>query len=388
MTTILAKIFINNNLEDTPSDIRRKYGVLYGATGIFLNCVLFIIKLISGFITGSVAIIADALNNLSDGGSSLISLIGFRLSGHKPDPEHPFGHGRIEYVSGLIVSMLIILMGCELFISSVKKIIHPESVRFSYIAVVILIVSILVKLYMYYYNKKGSDKFKSAVMGATAMDSLSDTIATTAVLLSMIIAHFTGLKLDGWCGLLVALFIIYAGVTSAKDTIDPLLGTKADPAFVEKIAKFVLSFDGVYGVHDLVVHDYGAGRMMISLHAEVSAEDNINEVHDTIDNIEKKLRDTLGCHAVIHMDPVLINDENTNRMKRLTELVAKSVDESLTIHDFRMTMGSTHTNLIFDVVVPYEVDMAEDQVITAIRNKIEALPGNLYAVIEVDRPLY
>lgn len=388
MTTLLARLFIKSGQGEVNADVRRQYGVLYGATGIALNIVLFIIKLVAGIVSGSMAMTADAINNLSDGGSSLVSLLGFKLSGQKPDPSHPFGHGRMEYLSALFVSIFIVFMGGELCISSIRKIINPSEVRFSYTLVGVLLISIAVKLYMFYYNHEGAKRINSAVLSATAMDSLSDVVATSTVLISMIVSEYSKLRLDGWAGLLVSFFILYTGIVSAKDAVDPLLGTKADPEFVKKIAEFVMSFEGIYGVHDLVVHDYGVGRMMISLHAEVPAEGNIVEIHDTIDNIEKKLKDTLGCHAVIHMDPVYVHDDNTNRMKRLTELVAKSVDESLTVHDFRMVMGYTHTNLIFDVVIPYEVKMSEEEVTEAIRNKIESLPGNLYAVIEVDRPLY
>ena len=231
--------------------------------------VLFIIKIIAGIISGSVAITADAINNLSDAGSSIIMMVGFKMSGHKPDPEHPFGHGRIEYVTGLVVSMLIILMGVELIKSSIAKIINPDEVVYSPIVLGILIISILVKLYMYYYNKKTSEKINSAAMNATAMDSLSDSISTATVLLAMFLTYVLGVKVDGWCGLLVSGFILYSGISSAKDTLDPLLGNKPSAEYVDAIEKFVTSYDEVLGVHDLIVHDYGPGRVMISLHAEL-----------------------------------------------------------------------------------------------------------------------
>lgn len=387
MITLLEKIVLKNTEGDSPSELRRKYGMLFGGVGIFLNIVLFAIKLIAGIISGSVAIVADSLNNLSDCGSSIISLVGFKLAGQKPDTNHPFGHGRFEYISGLVISMLIILMGGELFITSIRKIFNATPIIYNNVVLIILIISIVVKLYMFYYNKSGAEKFKSSVMKATSMDSLSDSVTTLVVLISTLVAHFCGLKIDGFAGLIVSVFILYSGITSAKDTIDPLLGSKPDKEFVEKIANFVMSFEGIYGVHDLVVHDYGAGRMMISLHAEVPADGNIVALHDTIDNIEHKLQETLGCHATIHMDPVQVNDENTNRMKRLTTLIVKSIDESFTIHDFRMVYGQTHINLIFDVVVPYEVNMTEDEVKDAICSKVRSLPGNLYAVVDVDHPM-
>lgn len=388
MITLLSKICIKNSSDTVTNEDRRKYGMLLGGVGIFLNICLFVLKIVASFFTGSVSIMADAFNNLSDAGSSLIQMIGYKLSGHKPDNEHPFGHGRLEYVSGLIISIIIIILGFQLFTASIGKIIHPSQVVFSKISIIILVISVFVKLYMYSYNKNYSKRLNSVVMQAAAFDSLSDCIATTTVLLAAMIYEYKGIRIDGVVGLIVSAFIIYTGITSAKDTISPLLGEKTDKEFVEKIAKFVLSYDDIRGVHDLVVHDYGAGRMMISLHAEVSATGDIIKLHDTIDNIERKLKEVLGCHAVIHMDPIVTDDEATLRMNRLCSLIAKSIDESLTIHDFRMIAGPTHTNLIFDVLVPFEVKMTEAEVKKAIEEKVSALPGGLIAVIETDRPLY
>lgn len=386
MIELLAKKMIPNYEEVKNSSVRQAYGVLCGAVGIVFNIVLFIIKIIAGIISGSVAITADAINNLSDAGSSIIMMVGFKMSGHKPDPEHPFGHGRIEYVTGLVVSMLIILMGVELIKSSIAKIINPGEVVYSPIVLGILIISILVKLYMYYYNKKTSEKINSAAMNATAMDSLSDSISTATVLLAMFLTYVLGVKVDGWCGLLVSGFILYSGISSAKDTLDPLLGNKPSAEYVDAIEKFVTSYDEILGVHDLIVHDYGPGRVMISLHAEVPCTGDLLEIHDTIDNIERRLNEVLGCQSVIHMDPVVVNDEVTDRMKRLCMLIAKSVDESFSIHDFRMVKGPTHTNLIFDVVAPYDVKLTEDDIKEQICRKVSELPGNHFAVVQVDRP--
>lgn len=386
MITLISKLFIKNKGK-SDAEVRRQYGVLLGGVGIALNIFLFIIKCISGILTGSIAMISDSFNNLSDSGSSLISLIGFKLSGQKPDTEHPYGHGRFEYVSGLIISIIIIVMGTELFFSSCKSIASKATVTFNTVSVAILIVSIIVKIYMFYYNNACSVKFKSAVMKAAARDSLSDCVATGTVLIAAFIYKYTGISLDGYAGVLVSGFIIYTGISSAKDTINPLLGSKPDAEYVKKICDFVTSYDGVYGVHDLVIHDYGAGRTMVSLHVEVPAEGNFVELHDTVDAIERRLQETLGCHAVIHMDPVFVNDEDTNRMKRLSELVVKSVDESLSIHDFRMVTGKIHTTLIFDVVMPFEIGKSEAELKKEIEDKFAALPGNLSAVIVVDRPL-
>lgn len=387
MIELLSKFTIKNTNDEDKQAIRRQYGVLLGGVGIFFNIILFIVKTVCGVITGSVSTIADAINNISDAGSSLVQLIGYRLSGQKPDTEHPFGHGRIEYVSGLIISIIILLMGVKLLEASIIKVIHPSEVFFSKMTVIILILSVFIKLYMYSYNKKYSEKLKSVVLQATAFDSLSDCVATSVVLLSMMIYEYTGMHVDGIAGIIVSIFILYTGFTAAKDTINPLLGEKADPEFVNKIAQFVMSYEDVLGVHDLIVHDYGAGRMMITLHAEVSANGDFVKLHDTIDNIERKLRDVLGCQTVIHMDPVFVNDEATIRMKRFCTLITKSISESLTIHDFRMVAGPTHIKLVFDVLAPYELDMSDDKIKSEIENKISALPGNLSAVVDVDRPM-
>lgn len=388
MVELLAKKFIKTDGSMDESLIRQKYGTLCGSVGIFFNIVLFIIKFIAGIISGSVAIVADALNNLSDAGSSIITLVGFKLSGQKPDPDHPFGHGRLEYVTGLIVSLFIILMGVELLKSSVAKIFNPQPLFCSSLTVIILSVSIIIKLYMYYYNKKYSDKFNSQALKATAMDSLSDSVATAMVLLATLISQYKGIKIDGYCGLIISALILYTGYSAAKDTIAPLLGTKADKEFVEMIEKFAESYDDVIGVHDLVIHDYGPGRLMITFHAEVPANGNIMELHDTIDLMEHRIREVLGAHAVVHMDPVVTDDERVSRMNRIVQLLAKQIDERITVHDFRMVPGHTHTNLIFDVVLPFEVKMSEEEVKEKLENMIRELPGNHFAVIDVDRPFY
>lgn len=386
MIGILSNIFIKNRENTQDAGVRRAYGVLCGAFGVFLNIILFGIKLTAGFIAGSVAITADAFNNLSDAGSSIVTMVGFKMAGQRPDPEHPFGHGRIEYITGLVVSMIIILMGFELLKSSIDKIRHPEPPVLSPVVAIILIVSIIVKLYMYYYNSDISKRISSSAMKATALDSFTDSIATLVVLSCALIGHYSGYSIDGWCGLAVSAFVLYAGLSSAKDTIDPLLGSKPSKEYVDAIERFVTSYEDVIGIHDLVVHDYGPGRIMISLHAEVPADRNILDVHDTIDNIERRINETLGCSCVIHMDPVVVNDDATDRMKQLCLLIAKSVDEKFTIHDFRMVKGPSHTNLIFDVVAPFDCKLSEDEIRNTICAKVESLPGNHYAVIEIDRP--
>lgn len=385
MITFLSKLFIKNNEDIKNTQVRLAYGVLCGAVGIFLNLCLFTGKFIAGAISHSIAITADAFNNLSDAGSSIITLIGFKMSGQKPDPDHPFGHGRIEYISGLLVSVVILLMGLELLKSSVSKIIHPEELSFSPVIIGILLASILVKCYMYLYNHRLGRKLESAAMCATATDSLSDTLATTVVLIATLVAHFTGLAIDGWCGILVGLFICYAGFNAAKDTISLLLGQAPDKGFVQQVNDIVMAHDKVIGIHDLIVHNYGPGRILISLHAEVPADGDILVLHDLIDTIEHELRDTLNCHAVIHMDPVQVGDEETARLKALVSGYIAEIDASLTMHDFRIVTGPTHTNLIFDVVTPYQFRLSDSQLIAEITRKIQQNNPTYYAVIEVDK---
>lgn len=386
MINILAKFFIKDYNDVESPKVRGAYGVLCGAVGIILNIILFTFKLIAGTISGSVAITADAFNNLSDAGSSIITMIGFKMAGHKPDPEHPFGHGRIEYITGLIVSFLIILMGFELGKSGIEKILNPNPVEFSKITVIILIFSILIKLYMYLYNKRTADKISSQAMMATASDSFSDSIATSAVLFSMMISEFTGADIDGYCGLLVAAFILYSGIMSAKDTISPLLGVKPEKDFIDKIEQYALSYPEIIGIHDLIVHDYGPGRVMISFHAEVPANGDILLLHDVVDNVEAKLKEALSCEAVIHMDPIVTDDKKTNEMKTAVSNLLKKVGDEITMHDFRMVEGPTHTNLIFDIVIPFDYKMKDDDVVEKLKEEVSKLPGNCFAVINVDKP--
>lgn len=385
MITLLSRLFIKNSEDIRAAKVRQAYGILCGAVGIFLNLCLFAGKFIAGFISNSIAITADAFNNLSDAGSSIITLIGFKMAGQKPDPDHPFGHGRIEYISGLLVSVIILLMGLELLKSSAVKILHPEELTFSPVILVILLASILVKCYMFFYNRKLGKKLDSSAMLATGTDSLSDTLATTVVLISTLVAHFSGLAIDGWCGVAVGLFICYAGINAAKDTISPLLGQAPDKEFVEQVNNIVMAHEEVIGIHDLIVHNYGPGRVLISLHAEVPADGDILSLHDVIDTIEHELRDTLDCHAVIHMDPVQVGDKETERLKGIVKECLREIDASLTMHDFRIVTGPTHTNLIFDVVTPYDFSMSDNELISEITGKIQQDNPNYYTVIEVDK---
>ena len=384
MIELLAKRFIRDRENIKDPVVRRAYGTLCGAVGIALNILLFLGKFFAGTISGSIAITADAFNNLSDAGSSAVTLLGFRLAGKKPDPEHPFGHGRIEYISGLIVAGLILLMGVELVKTSVGKILHPESVALATVALVILVISIAVKIYMGLYNRSVGKKISSPAMLATAKDSFSDAAATAAVLLATVVGKVTGLKIDGWVGLLVAGLILRAAWEAAQETLSPLLGQAPDDEFVRQIHDIVMAHDGILGIHDLVVHDYGPGRVMISLHAEVPAEGDILELHDVIDNAEMALQKDLGCEAVIHMDPVVTSDGITTELRGQVAQLVRTVHPEATIHDFRMVAGPTHTNLIFDAVVPFGGQLTNAQVERRIKELVRNMEGNYYAVVKVE----
>lgn len=385
MISLLAKIFIKNRDGESPETLRLRYGVLCGAFGIFLNLMLFVGKLVAGMLSGSISVTADAFNNLSDAGSSLITLVGFRIAGHKADSHHPFGHGRFEYISGLLVSILIILVGFELGKSSVEKLFAPEPVVFSALTLSILAVSVAVKLYMAFYNKRIGKKLDSPAMEATAVDSLSDAASTFVVFICMLLSHFFEWEIDAWCGLAVSGFILVSGIRSAKQTIDPLLGQPPSAELVGRIESIVRSHPYVVGIHDLVVHDYGPGRLMISLHAEVPADGDLLKIHDSIDNAEKELNHALCCEAVIHMDPVETDDARTNETKEKIAALVRTLDPRITIHDFRMVSGETHTNVIFDAVVPFDVSLDEKEVAARISELVNALDGNYYAVVNIDK---
>lgn len=373
--------------DGTEVEKRSIYGMVCGFVGIFFNIILFVGKLLAGIITSSISITADALNNLSDAGSSIVTLAGFKLAAQKPDSKHPYGHGRIEYLAGLAVAAVILIMGFELFRDSTGKVLHPQDTEFSYVVIFILLASILVKCYMAYYNYSIGKEIDSATVRAAAMDSMSDCIATGAVLVTTVLNHMYGWHLDGYCGILVSFFIMYSGIQAARDSVDPLLGIEPDEEFLQQIEDISLSFDeNIVGIHDLMVHDYGPGRKIISLHAEVPADSNMIQIHDVIDNLEKKLSKDLGCMATIHMDPVAVNDPEVRELKHKVADLAKEVLDAITIHDFRVVKGDTHTNLIFDMVVPFSCKCTDREMADMVADKIkEKLGNNYYAVIDVDR---
>ena len=385
MIQFLSTIFIGKNPDTSDPQVRQKFGVLSGIVGIGFNILLFIGKLIVGLLSNSIAILADAFNNLSDAGSSIITLIGFKIAGQKPDSDHPFGHGRLEYISGLFVSMIIIYMGIELVKTSFGRIMHPESLQFSPITLAILIASILVKCYMYFYNRSISKRIKSAAMMATAKDSLSDTVSTFVILLCTLLSHFYGIHLDGWCGIMVGAFILYTGYQAAKETIDPLLGQPPEIEFVQQIETIIMSYPDIQGIHDLIVHNYGPGRTMISVHAEVPADGDILVLHDTIDIIEHSLREKLNCQAVIHMDPICTDDPETILLKEDVTAFIKEISSELSLHDFRLVKGPTHTNVIFDLLVPFDFSISDAKLIKDITAHIQSKEGCYFAVIEIDK---
>lgn len=381
MITILAKWLVPQDQEATSPAVRQAYGTLCGLVGILLNLVLFGAKFFAGTISGSVAITADAFNNLADSGSSVVTLLGFKLANRKPDPEHPFGHGRMEYLSGLVVAALILLMGFELGKTSFEKILHPQPVEFSLLTAAILVASVGMKLYMALYNRSIGKKINSAAMTATAADCFSDAMSTAAVLIATFVGYFFHWQIDGWVGILVAALILWAGFNAAKDTISPLMGQAPDPELVKEIEKTVLSFAPIHGIHDLVVHDYGPGRLMITLHAEVPAMGDLLEMHDAIDLAEKTLNEKFNCMSTIHMDPVAVDDEKTQMLRQKVSELVKTIDESFTIHDFRMVEGPSHTNLIFDVVVPHSYKGTLQQVEERVRELVRQMEGTYYAVV-------
>ena len=385
MLNILIHRLIPEYETPTLPHVRNAYGTLCGCYGIFLNLLLFAGKLAAGLLSGSIAVTADAFNNLSDAGSSLITLIGFRLAGHKPDPHHPFGHGRIEYLSGLLVAGFILLMAYELLSSSILQLFQPRETHFSPVLLLILFVSILIKLYMWHYNRTIGRRIRSSAMEATGVDSLGDALATSVVLVSALVRYFFDISLDAWCGIAIALFILVSGVQAARDTINPLLGQPPEASFVDEIKALVLDNPRVLGMHDLIVHNYGPGRIMISLHAEVPADSDILEIHDLIDNIENKLAATLHCEAVIHMDPIVTDDEEALYWRGQLSSILERIHPSLQFHDFRMVRGNTHNNLIFDLVVPYHFHLKDEELQTLIQSAVHDVSPVHFTVIQFDR---
>ena len=385
MLKLLSRIFIKDSENVNDPGVRRAYGTLCSVYGIFLNILLFAGKYFAGLISGSVAIVADAFNNLSDAGSSVITLLGFVIAGKKPDLDHPFGHGRVEYLAGLLLSAMIIAMGFELGKNSLLKILHPEPVNVGLLPAVILLASIGVKFYMCLYNRSIGKKISSAAMQATATDSLSDTIATTVVLLSMGIAWLFHVNVDGWAGLLVAAFIIFAGYNALRDTLSPLLGQAPAPELVKEIEGTALAHPEIVGIHDLIMHDYGPGRGFVSLHAEVKGSGDIFALHDAVDQAEREIREKFGILATIHMDPIDCDNEQLAALRQTVAEKLLEIDPEIKIHDFRMVPGPTHTNLIFDALVPANTKASDQELVKQIAALVHDTWPSYYAVVDIDR---
>ncbi|MBQ5765290.1 MAG: cation transporter [Clostridia bacterium] len=385
MTSLLLKLFIKNSNDTANPTVRRKYVNLGSAVGAVSNILLFIIKMIIFFISGSISVMADAFNNLSDIGSSAVTAIGYRLSEKPADKEHPFGHGRLEYMSAMVVAVLILLVGFELLKTSFDKIFNPEQLRFEVFSVIALAASVIIKFWMFLFNRKIGKKINSAALVATAQDSVNDCVSTTAVLASHLIFRFAGINIDPYIGVAVAIFILYSGIKTIKDTLDPLLGMPPEKETIDSIVKIVLSNEEFVGIHDLIVHNYGPGRSFASLHVEVPADANIVACHEDIDACEKRLQNELGIQVVIHMDPIAVNDENTQKTKESVVSAILKINSKLSLHDFRMVDGEEQINLIFDVVVPSDITLNDSEIKAEIQRVCKEIDSRYMTVITIDR---
>lgn len=385
MINFIIRSFIKDYENVKDPSVREAYGKLGSSVGILINIFLSITKIVIGTIFSSISITADGVNNLSDAGSSVVTFIGFKMSGKPADKEHPFGHARIEYLTGLAVGAIILVLGSELIKSSVKEIINPEVSVFSWVMVCVLAISIAVKIWLSFFNSRLADKISSSTMKAAAMDSRNDVIATTAVLASLFVSRFSGLEIDGYMGVVVAIFILYSGFSILKDILNPLLGEMPDQEFIKKIENKVLSYEGILNIHDLVVHNYGPNKYFATVHAEVDAKEDILKSHDIIDNIERDFARDLSINLVIHLDPIVTNDSEINQLRGMTESTIREIDERLTMHDFRVVKGETHTNLIFDVVIPVDYEIKSSELVKEIEKKIKSVDEKYYTVITVDK---
>lgn len=394
MFNAFVKLFIKDHNDADNPEVRRKYGKLLGLTGIFINLLLSASKIVAGVITGAISVLSDGVNNISDAGTSLISLFGFKLSSKKPDKEHPFGHGRFEYFAGLAVSVVIMVVAFQLFTESISKIISNETSEIVlgavfYVSAGILVFSVLAKFFLAGLNRFVGRKINSVAVEAAFMDSISDCISTAVVLICLILSlFFKNVPIDGYAGVVVSLFIAYTGIKSMKEVADVMLGKAPDAGLVKEIAEYVKAFDDrVVGIHDLMLHDYGPGRKILVLHVEVPAEGDIMELHDMVDNIERGLESKFNCIAVIHMDPVVTTSARVNELKEVCRKIVKNIDESFDIHDFRMNEGETHANLIFDVLMSYESRITPEQVEKTVSEKVKEYDSKLAAVVKAEYPL-
>ncbi len=386
MTNFLIRLFVKDNKNVQDPKVRGNYAMLSSITGIIANVLLFIGKLVIGILSASVAIIADAFNNIGDAGSSVVTMFGFRLAGKHADKEHPMGHGRFEYISAFIVDVLIIFVGVELLKSSVEKIITPEPADIQTVTLVFLGAAILVKAWLFFFYRKIAKTIDSSVIKAASFDSISDVVATTVVLISSLVSKYTDLDLDGYAGILVAAFIFYTGIKASKETIDLLLGGSPDKEILKNIKDFVKDYPDVIGIHDVMVHDYGPGRQIVSFHAEVSAKSDFSYVHDIIDNIERDMQKKYGYIVTIHLDPIVVDDQKVNEMYAFVKETVKEVDESFSVHDFRMTYGGNHINLIFDLSIPVDSKISDEDAAKEVEDKIRSLRPECNCVIKAEHP--
>ena len=384
MTKILIRLFVKNYEDTKAPEVRSAYGRLSGIVGILCNVLLFAVKFFLGSVTASVAITADAFNNLGDASSGIVSLFGFKMASRPADEEHPYGHARYEYLAGLTVCVLILVIGVELFKESFVKIIHPEPVEFSWVSIVVLVLAIGVKLWLAIFNRTIGNRIHSQTLLATAADSRNDVIATGTVILATVLSHVTKLDLDGYMGLGVAIFILYSGVGLIRETLDPILGKAADKELVEEIEQKIMGYPGVLGTHDLMIHDYGPGRQFGSVHVEVAAEEDVLSSHDMIDNIERDFLEELNIHLIVHMDPIITKDESVKNLRHWLSLEVKKVHPDLKVHDVRIVPGTTHTNVIFDCLVPRGLKRTDAEIKAEITERVRMTYPDYYCVITVD----
>lgn len=385
MTDLILRTFVRDYKNTEDPAVREKCGRVAGLVGIVTNLMLFAAKILIGTLFRSVSITADAVNNLTDSGSAIVTMVGFKLASKPADEKHPFGHARIEYLSGVIVSFIVLFLGLELGMSSIDKILHPEQNILTSAALIVLLLSILMKIWQCLFYRRVGKLIHSDAVAATAKDSRNDAVSTAVVLVGAVISLFTNVNLDGWLGAAVALFIIISGVQLILDTADPLLGQAPDEELVEKIREKILSYDGIIGMHDLAVHNYGVGRCFASVHCEVSADEDILESHDLIDNIERDFKTQDNITLVIHLDPVVTSDPRTTQVKERVEALCRAMYPHASVHDFRVVWGVTHSNLVFDIAVPFSVKDTDSEVRERMADAVKAIDPHFRAVITVDR---
>lgn len=385
MTDLIIKAFIKDYKKTNDPKVRMKYGILSGGVGIGVNVLLCLLKFFVGALTGSIAITADAVNNLSDAGSSAVTVFGFKMAGKPADRNHPFGHGRIEYITAMIVSFIILFMGVELAIQSVKKIRSPEDIQFSVLGVIIIAASILGKLWLAFFNRGLGKRIDSPAMAAVVADSMSDIAATSITLIALILSRFfPSLHIDGWLGIIVAGFVFKAGLEIFRDTLSSLIGQPPSKELVEELKAKILSYDHVSGIHDLIMHNYGPDHFFATVHVEIPSDIDVMMGHDIIDNIENDIKKQMGIELTIHYDPLVVNNERVNELKEMTLNVVKRIDSDISIHDFRVVDGPMHTNLIFDVVIPYDFKEKSGELISEIRLRISEINNSYFAIIKVE----